>query len=190
MKPVIEKVGNWYRGGGTNSSVITNTSFQWHHIVFSSKIGLHQTYLNGVLVGNGTQNMISSVVSGNGNFQLGANMMGSYKVENGVCFDDVRFYSGIQLTQSQVTELYNGRIELMKNATSGGSGGGGAINISGASSGTKWNTTYSYLNNGSNGTVSQGGNGGSSFNGGFTELITGSNLIVDEFILKVSVPSI
>ena len=73
-----------------------------------------QTNLNGELVGSGSDNIVSSVVDGNGNFQIGANMMGSFKVENGVCFDDVRFYSGIHLTQEQVIELYNGRVEILQ----------------------------------------------------------------------------
>ena len=61
---------------------------------------------------------------------------------------------------------------------SGGSGGGGGINQLGAVAGTKWNSSYSYVNNGSNGTSLQGGNGGSAVAGGFIETITGTNLIM------------
>ena len=64
------------------------------------------------------------------------------------------------------------------NPLSGGSGGGGTINQSGAITGTKWNATYSYSTSGNNGTTTVGGNGGSAINGGFTESITGTSLIV------------
>ena len=63
------------------------------------------------------------------------------------------------------------------NAKIGGSGGGGYINQTGATAGTKWNTTYSYSTSGSSGTTTIGGNGGSAFTGGFIETITNTNII-------------
>jgi len=60
----------------------------------------------------------------------------------------------------------------------GGSGGGGIINQTGAVAGTKWNATFSYVNAGLNGISTRGGNGGSAINGGFIETITGTNLIM------------
>jgi hypothetical protein len=63
--------------------------------------------------------------------------------------------------------------------TSGGSGGGGALNQNGATAGIS-NNISSQLNNGYNGTSTQYGDGGSAlYSGiGYTELITGNNLIV------------
>jgi hypothetical protein len=85
----------------------------------------------------------------------------------------------------------------VNNANIGGSGGGGrgasintsniytnivynitSTNLSGAAAGTKWNTNFSYVSSGSNGTLLSGGNGGSAINGGFIETITGTNLIM------------
>ena len=63
--------------------------------------------------------------------------------------------------------------------SSGGSGGGGRISQSGAVAGTKWNASYSYSTNGSTGSGSIGGNGGSATaTGGYIENITGTNMII------------
>jgi hypothetical protein len=104
----------WYGGGSTPSAVITDTTFKWYHIVWISKYGTQQLYLNGVLVGSGTDNIYTVLPNNSGNFQVGTNIMGSYIVENGTCFDDLRFYSGTLLTQAQVLELYNGKVELFQ----------------------------------------------------------------------------
>jgi hypothetical protein len=92
--------------------------------------------------------------------------------------DDLRIYKGLLLTDTQIIELYRGRVEIYQSPLSGGSGGGGAISQQSAVAGTKWNATYSYVNSGSNGTSLRGGNGGSAINGGFIETITGTNLIM------------
>ena len=64
-------------------------------------------------------------------------------------------------------------------ANSGGSGGGSYLNLNNQSSaGTKWSATYSYSTTGNNGTATQGGSGGSAVNGGYTETITNTSLII------------
>ena len=61
----------------------------------------------------------------------------------------------------------------------GGSGGGSLLNLNNQSSaGTKWSATYSYSTTGNNGTATQGGSGGSAVNGGYTETITNTSLII------------
>jgi hypothetical protein len=96
------------------------------------------------------------------------------------------YQTGIAIggTGSNFATLTNGGnglvvIEYITNIqpTIGGSGGGGSINQSAAVAGTKWNATYSYVSTGSNGTLLQGGNGGSAIIGGFIEPITGTNII-------------
>ena len=86
------------------------------------------------------------------------------------------------LTQSQVSELYNGRVNLYTSGSSGGSGGGSYSNLNFIGlKGDKWNTNYSYISDGSNGITSQGGNGGSALsNVGLTTFITGNSLIIGE----------
>jgi hypothetical protein len=60
-----------------------------------------------------------------------------------------------------------------------GSGGGSFLNNSVGVAGTKWNSTYSYLNSGTVGTTTQGGSGGSVLaSSGFTESITNNNLLI------------
>jgi hypothetical protein len=70
-------------------------------------------------------------------------------------------------------------IEFYSPSSTGGSGGGSFLNLNNQSSaGTKWNATYSYSTTGLNGTATQGGSGGSVVTGGYTELITNTNLII------------
>ena len=70
-------------------------------------------------------------------------------------------------------------IELYSPSSIGGSGGGSFLNLNNQSSaGTKWSATYSYSTTGNNGTASQGGSGGSAINGGYTETITNTSLII------------
>ena len=70
-------------------------------------------------------------------------------------------------------------IEFYSPSSTGGSGGGSFLNLNNQSSaGTKWNATYSYSTTGLNGTATQGGSGGSVVNGGYTETITNTNLII------------
>ena len=66
------------------------------------------------------------------------------------------------------------------NPTSGGSGGGGlggSVIQQGANAGSI-NNANSLINVGNIGLLTKGGNGGSAMSGGYTEIITGSNLIV------------
>ncbi len=69
---------------------------------------------------------------------------------------------------------------LNQYGTIGGSGGGSYLNTNNqALAGTKWNSTYSYLTTGNNGTSTQGGSGGSVLvSGAYTETITNTNLII------------
>ena len=68
---------------------------------------------------------------------------------------------------------------LLATSSIGGSGGGSLLNLNNQSSaGTKWSATYSYSTTGNNGTTTQGGSGGSAVNGGYTETITNTSLII------------
>ena len=68
---------------------------------------------------------------------------------------------------------------LLATSSIGGSGGGSLLNLNNQSlAGTKWNATYSYSTTGNNGTATQGGSGGSAVNGGYTETITNTSLII------------
>ena len=65
---------------------------------------------------------------------------------------------------------------LNVNPEKGGSGGGGySTSINGATAGIPYINSYSFISNGTNGTISSGGNGGSSSH---ISMITGSSLIV------------
>ena len=68
---------------------------------------------------------------------------------------------------------------LLATSSLGGSGGGSLLNLNNQSSaGTNWSATYSYSTSGLNGTTTQGGSGGSAVNGGYTETITNTSLII------------
>ena len=70
-------------------------------------------------------------------------------------------------------------IEFYSPSSTGASGGGSYLNLNNQSSaGTKWSATYSYSTTGNNGTTTQGGSGGSAVNGGYTETITNTSLII------------
>jgi len=93
--------------------------------------------------------------------------------------DDFRIYQST-LTLTEIKTLYTGSIIINQTPVSGGSGGGGSggdyyQKQSGASSGSVWNATYSSVANGSIGTFTEGGVGGGN---GYTEVITGNDLIV------------
>lgn len=80
-------------------------------------------------------------------------------------------------------EIYGKQlIPFITPPTSGGSGGGGSGGNgvgNGATAGTPFNVTYSKLTNGYNGTIFNGGNGGSALiSGRFETTITGSSLFV------------
>ena len=78
-------------------------------------------------------------------------------------------------TSNIITISSNTTINYML-SSNGGGGSGGSIIKQGAAAGVKWNNTYSYFNNGYDGTLSKGGDGASAVNGGFIEQITGLNL--------------
>jgi len=71
-------------------------------------------------------------------------------------------------------------IQYISQATSGGSGGGSLSNLSTfKSAGSLFSPLYSYATSGSNGTLIKGGDGGSALsNIGYTEIITGTSLIL------------
>ena len=68
---------------------------------------------------------------------------------------------------------------LYTTSTTGGSGGGSLLNLNNQSAaGSIVNPLYYFATTGLNGTATQGGSGGSVINGGYTELITNTNLII------------
>jgi hypothetical protein len=97
---------------------------------------------------------------------------------NGNC-DDFRVYNGIELTQSQVTDLFNGNLNNYNQSfNTNGSGGGSYLNSNNQSLAiTKWNNIYSYVSSGTNGTSSKGGDGGSSLITS-TYNLTGTNELI------------
>ena len=81
-------------------------------------------------------------------------------VDNGLIFLELKIFC---------TETSAGSSAVVP--SSGESGGGGALNQSGATAGTAWNATYSKMNAGSAGGASVAGNGGG---GAFSSSITGT----------------
>jgi|694.fasta_scaffold01068_8 hypothetical protein len=68
---------------------------------------------------------------------------------------------------------------LYTTSTTGGSGGGSLLNLNNQSAaGSIVNPLYYFATTGLNGTATQGGSGGSVVNGGYTETITNTNLII------------
>ena len=68
---------------------------------------------------------------------------------------------------------------LYTTSTTGGSGGGSLLNLNNQSAaGSIVNPLYYFATTGLNGTATQGGSGGSVINGGYTETITNTNLII------------
>ena len=130
-------------------------------------------YINGVFNANNGANgygaWTSVGLTGLTIGALGASYFGNVKL------DDVRVYN-VALTDTQILELYKGRVSFINfiSPTSGGSGGGSYMNSTGASAGTVWNATYSKVNAGLSSTTT-GGNGGSALsNGGVISSINGS----------------
>ena len=158
----------------------TYLTFVYDHANLTQKI-----YVNGVLVSSRTTTAANGIIATSQAYAIGRAGIG-ISANTGYFagrLDDFRIYNSIVLTDSQITELYKGRISFIISSQSGGSGGGGSsyLSQSGAIAGIPFNSTYSKLNSGFNGTSTQGGNGGSSssFLGipvRYIETITGTNL--------------
>jgi hypothetical protein len=147
----------------------------WHHFAMTGeKIGTAvklKIYIDGVFVQDNGISGDGTWLSYTDKFRLFNALAAKANV------DDLRIYVGRVLTDAQISELYKGHVANLT-PSNGGSGGGGYLNNTGANSGTKWNNTYSYVNNGNTGTLQKGGNGGSAISGGYTELLTGYSLNV------------
>jgi len=162
---------------------LNNSKDNWTHCCITiSKNQEVKIYINNVLI-NITQSCIISNINVS-TFSIGRGWASIASAPNDYytgLLDDIRFYN-ITLNSIQVSELYNGRVQIIQESVllGGGSGGGSFLNINNQTlAGTKWNSLYSYSTNGSNGSSLRGGNGGSATsNGGFIEPITGSNLIL------------
>ena len=168
---------------GTFNYITNNNSFGYYTFLTSGSITFPQaTNCDLLVVGAGGNGGMTTSSGGGGageviyypNYPFSA---GTSNIKIG--YSDFNINNRITNINSFITARGGGNGgELNKIAVSGGSGGGGYINQSGATTGTKWNATYSYSTSGNNGTTTIGGNGGSAINGGFTESITGTSLIV------------
>jgi hypothetical protein len=137
------------------------------------------------VINNQQRNKISTSFSSAVEYKIGKSTSpGEAALRLDGFMDDFRIYN-IPLTVAQVQELYQGRVRVLGTTANlqGGSGGGsyGNINLT-TSTGTKWDSNYSYLSSGYNGTLTQGGNGGSANSniGLTTTLVTGSSLTIGE----------
>ena len=168
------------------SSYFTNNNNIWKHFAFSitRTSGSNATfkfYFNGTLTVNTTVTYNSGSVN---NFRIGAGAnetVPTFFLLNGSRVDDFRFYSGIEFTQTQVNELYNGRVNIYTNPAAGGSGGGGALSQTAAIAGTKFDDYKAYALAGLNGSSTTGGNGGTgntTYGTRFTTTIKGTSLSV------------
>ena len=145
---------NWYYPINVTSFYTDAVNFKWFHFVTTIKIGEQKLYSNGVLIASGTDTHIPNFQNGSSTFAIGSAAYGAFYVENGFRYDDLRYYGGGKiLTQSQVLELYNGRVEVFQqsNLINYGSnvtitGTGNSINIANDNS----NYRYAYFS--SNGT--------------------------------------
>jgi len=145
---------NWYYPINVTSFYTDAVNFKWFHFVTTIKSGEQKLYSNGVLIASGTDTHIPNFQNGSSTFAIGSAAYGVFYVENGFRYDDVRYYGGGKiLTQSQVLELYNGRVEVFQqsNLINYGSnvtitGTGNSINIANDNS----NYRYAYFS--SNGT--------------------------------------
>ena len=99
------------------SSYYTNNNNIWRHFALSiaRTTGTNATfkfYFNGVLTVNTTITYIEGSVN---NFRIGegsTETTPNFLVVNNSRIDDFRFYSGMEFTQTQVSELYNGRLSI------------------------------------------------------------------------------
>jgi hypothetical protein len=151
---------------------ITGTNFGYYSFLTNGSISFPQATNCDILVigagGNG----------GNGRFSGGGGSgevisytsypfsAASYNIQIGqTSFNSNLRLSQIILNGSSIIKALGGGNggDLSNNPEIGGSGGGGYSNFSvGALAGVKWNASYSYVFNGSNGTSNIGGNGGNS----------------------------
>ena len=164
------------------SNFFNNT---WKHFVWNiTSTGVWYIYINNVRILNGT------ITSRIGNYTYATKILGKKrdagdftKLYN-LSYKDFRIYRGNINTAAAVNELYLAQCKIITPNTSGGSGGGGGGGLStnnqtGALKGTPYNVSQSLLNDGSVGTTAQGGDGGSALiTGGYTETISGNNMIV------------
>ena len=103
----------------TGANYFNNT---WFHIVWSiSSTGAWKIYINNSLVSNNLTCLIPNITYdnrfiGRSAFTADGWLVGEIK--------DFRIYRSV-LADSDVSELYTGRVDIFQNATSGGSGGGG-----------------------------------------------------------------
>jgi hypothetical protein len=178
------EVGLWT--GSYEVEVISATNFytgNWNHIVWViNTSGLWIFYVNGV-------NLNLKRVRGfpNVDYTTANRYLGMYDTANGGYFygnmDDFRIYNTV-LTQANVSTLYNGSVAIYTQASINAGGISSTysnISSNGGIVTNRWNNQFSYITNGSNGSLTRGGNGGSALsNIGFTSFITGSNLIVGE----------
>lgn len=167
----------------TTTSDINIFNNTLHHIIWSiSTSGDWKIYINKNLVFSGLKQSLPNL---NYNIlYIGRSTDSSGNYLNGY-LKDFRIYRGI-LTDTEIKELYYGRVEILKAPLSGGSGGGGYGDIDliqpGAAKGIPFNSDYSKLNNGnigSNFIYIKGGDGGSALpSGRFISTIIGSSLQV------------
>jgi len=159
------------------TSMTPNIAGRWNHIglVYNHSSGLRQIYLNGVVVASKVQ---IAGLGGDKKFYLGGINAGGYPGK----IDDFRIYSGTVLNSEQINNICKNSVNIVINPDINGGGTSTIYNNSnGSIISNKWDNNFSYITNGSNGTLTKGGNGGSALsNIGFTSLITGNSLIVGE----------
>lgn len=169
---------NWGLYGKENPTTNAySDANSWIHLVFA----FNQTnktikyYYNGSLVD--TITTVNATTNFSGNNWIGYSSV--FNRHNGR-IDDFRIYLS-ELTATQASELYSGRVDFTFTPTSGGCGGGGAKSQTGAIAGVKFDDYKSYSLAGLNGNSTTGGNGGSgntTYNTRYTTTITGSSLSV------------
>jgi hypothetical protein len=100
--------GGWTFGDIYSSSIYNDVN-TWVHVCFTYNISSQskKIYRNGILIASGTAGTTYTIT--NNNLTIGA--IGSGWFMNGL-MDDFRIYNNLELSQSQVFELYNGRVEI------------------------------------------------------------------------------
>jgi len=185
---------------GTNYLVTTNYKGVWMVIRFPIKILLrsYKIYLRDNLSNRFPKDFVIYGSSDATNWDLLDSVIGTFaSISNGFIYTSATLthvniydYYGIVINRTYGTQggiinpteiqFFASELEYqIAGAKSGGSGGGSYLNLNNQSSaGTKWSATYSYSTTGNNGTTTQGGSGGSAVNGGYTETITNTSLII------------
>ena len=100
--------GGWSFGDIYSSAYNTDIN-NWIHVCFTYNVSTQskKIYRNGVLIASATGLTIYNIT--NNTFYIGS-IAGAYFM-NGL-IDDFRLYNGMELSQSQILELYQGRVEL------------------------------------------------------------------------------